>query len=235
MDQGRGQSGDLVKTCPKFSSRNTVRSPYARSFRPARTAPVAPSAEQGYESLKAAQADLGHIHALLGLANADDPEGIALIATMLEEVGDEKAPLPDVEETRRRLKSGQDLASRLTVGDWPDRWLTGKRIRKSGVSRYETDISVHLKPRSAHHRLDRLRVCHLSEMFTAIADGNAEILEQNAQRRSVIDELAIVPWKGRENRARRKAMKAAIDAMPSFPRVTGPATRLHIKATLRAS
>ncbi|MFI6725714.1 hypothetical protein NRF20_08500 [Streptomyces sp. R-74717] len=38
-------------------------------------------------------------------------------------------PLPDVEETRRRLKAGQDLVGSLTVGEWLDRWLAGKRIR----------------------------------------------------------------------------------------------------------
>ncbi|MEU7661915.1 hypothetical protein AB0B60_26020 [Streptomyces lincolnensis] len=42
-----------------------------------------------------------------------------------------------------------------------------------------------------------------------------------------------MPWKGTDNRARRKVMKTAIDAMPPFRRVTGPATRLRIKATLR--
>lgn len=189
----------------------------------------------GYDSLKTAQADLDHVRALLGLTDADDPEGVSLIADMLEEIGDQKAPLPDVEETRRRLKSGQDLTGRLTVGDWLDQWLAGKRIRKSGVSRYETDIRVHLKPRIGHHRLDRLRVNHLTEMFTAIADTNAEILEQNAQRRAAVSELADVPWKGLENRTRRKSMRAAIDAMPPFRRVTGPATRQRVKATLRAA
>jgi integrase len=59
-----------------------------------------------------------------------------------------------------------------------------RRIRKSGLGRYKTDIQFHLKPRIGHHRLDRLRVSHLSDMFTAIADANAEILEQNAQRRA---------------------------------------------------
>ncbi|GLX53813.1 hypothetical protein Shyhy01_67620 [Streptomyces hygroscopicus subsp. hygroscopicus] len=44
-----------------------------------------------------------------------------------------------------------------------------------------------------------------------------------------------MPWKGTDNRARRKAMKTAIDAMPPFRRVTGPATRQRIKATLRAA
>lgn len=102
------------------------------------------------------------------------------------------------------------LVGSLTVAEWLDRWLAGKRIRKSGISRYETDVRVHLKPHIDGRRLDRLRVSQLSEMFTAITDANAEILEQNAQRRAAVEELAAVPWKGLENRARSKARKAAI-------------------------
>lgn len=189
----------------------------------------------GYDTLKAAQADLDHVRALLGLADADDPEGIALISEMLEEVADDKSPLSDIEETRRRLNSGQELIGRLTVADWLDLWLASKRVRKSSVTRYETDMRVHLKPHLGRRRLDRLRVSHLTDMFTAISDGNVEIQEQNAQRRAAVDELATVPWKGAENRARRKAMKAAIDAMPPFRRTTGAATRQRIRATLRAA
>ncbi|TLQ44546.1 tyrosine-type recombinase/integrase [Streptomyces marianii] len=225
----------LGKQCPKLSSRKHGSYSIRQELPPREDGTRRSFSRAGYESLKAAQADLDHIRALLGLADTDDPEGMALIAAMLEEVGDEKSPLPDVEETRRRLKSGQDLIGRLTVGEWLDRWLDGKRIRKSGLSRYETDIRFHLKPRIGHHRLDRLRVSHLSDMFTAISDANAEILEQNAQRRAAVEELATVPWKGVDNRARRKVMKTAIDAMPPFRRVTGPATRLRIKATLRSA
>ncbi|TQE25356.1 site-specific integrase, partial [Streptomyces ipomoeae] len=225
----------LGKKCPKLSSRKHGSYSIRQELPPREDGTRRSFSRAGYDSLKAAQADLDHVRALLGLADTDDPEGMALTAAMLEEVGDEKSPLPDVEETRRRLKAGQDLIGRLTVSEWLDRWLDGKRIRKSGLSRYETDIRVHLKPRIGHHRLDRLRVSHLSEMFTAIADANAEILEQNAQRRVAVEELATVPWKGTDNRARRKVMKTAIDAMPPFRRVTGPATRLRIKATLRAA
>ncbi|AUH42204.1 tyrosine-type recombinase/integrase [Streptomyces sp. CMB-StM0423] len=225
----------LGKKCPKLTNRKHGSYSIRQELPPREDGARRSFSRAGYETLKAAQTDLNHVRALLGLAGADDPEGMDLIAVMLEEVGDEKRPLPDVEETRRRLKSGQDLVGRLTVDEWLDRWLEGKRIRRSGLSRYDTDIRVHLKPRIGHHRLDRLRVSHLSGMFTAIADHNVEILEQNAQRRAAIEELAAVPWKGAENRARRKAMKAAIDAMPPFRRITGPATRQRVKATLRAS
>ncbi|MYV52649.1 site-specific integrase [Streptomyces sp. SID3212] len=225
----------LGKRCSKLSQRKHGSYSIRQELPPREDGTRRSFSRAGYESLKAAQADLDHVRALLGLAEADDSEGTELIATMLEEVADEKGPLPDVEETRRRLKSGQDLIGRLTVGEWLDQWLAGKRIRKSGINRYETDVRLHLRPRIGHHRLDRLRVSHLSDMFTAISDTNAETLEQNAQRRAALDELSAVPWKGLENRARRKAMKEAIDSMPPFRRVTGPATRLHIKATLRAA
>lgn len=76
------------------------------------------------------------------------------------------------------------------MSKWLGRLLAGKRIRKSGLNRYETDVRVHPKPHVGGRRLDRLRVSHLSEMFTAIADANAVILEQNAQWRSVIEKLA---------------------------------------------
>ncbi|MFH0243084.1 tyrosine-type recombinase/integrase [Streptomyces sp. HK10] len=226
---------ELGSSCPRRNSRNHCTYSIRQELPPREDGGRRSFARGGYSSLRAAQADLDHVRALLGLAEADDPEGVQLITEMLSEISRDKLPLPDVEETRRRLKAGQDLVGSLTVGEWLDRWLAGKRIRKSGISRYETDVRVHLKPHIGDRRLDRLRVSHLSEMFTAITDANAEILEQNAQRRAAVEELATVPWKGAENRARRKAMKAAIDAMPPFRRVTGPATRQHIKATLRAA
>ncbi|WP_413101988.1 tyrosine-type recombinase/integrase [Streptomyces sp. Inha503] len=226
---------ELGSSCPKRNSRNHCTYSIRQELPPREDGSRRSFARGGYSSLKAAQADLDHVRALMGLTEADDPQGVQMIAEMLAEVSGEKLPLPDVEETRRRLKAGQGLVGSLTVAEWLDRWLAGKRIRKSGISRYETDVRVHLKPQIGDRRLDRLRVSHLSEMFTAITDANAETLEQNAQRRAAVEELATVPWKGAENRARRKAMKAAIDAMPSFRRVTGPSTRQHIKATLRAA
>ncbi|WP_251070894.1 site-specific integrase [Streptomyces sp. ISL-96] len=226
---------ELGTSCPKRNSRNHCTYSIRQELPSREDGSRRSFARGGYGSLKAAQADLDHVRALLGLAESDDPEGTDLIAEMLAEVSRERSPLPEVEETRRRLNAGQGLIGSLTVAEWLDRWLAGKRIRKSGLNRYETDIRVHLKPHIGGRRLDRLRVSHLSEMFTDIRDANAQILEDNAQRRAAIDEMATVPWKGVENRARRKAMKAAIDKMPPFRRITGPATRQHVKATLRAS
>ncbi|WP_235468662.1 site-specific integrase [Streptomyces platensis] len=223
------------KKCPKLASRRHG-SYSIRQELPARADDTRRSfSRAGYVSLKAAQADLDHVRALLALADADDAEGLAQIAELLEKVADEKGPLPDIEATRRRLSHGLDLTSRVTVGEWLDIWLTGKKGRQSAISRDESNIRVHLKPRIGHLRLDRLRVTHLSEMFEGIAEANVEIAEGNAARRKAVEDLALIPWKGSEPRARRKAMKAAIAEMEPYRRIVGPATRQRVRSTLRAA
>ncbi|WP_414505540.1 tyrosine-type recombinase/integrase [Streptomyces sp. NEAU-L66] len=225
----------LGKNCPKLTSRKHGSYSIRQELPPREDGTRRSFSRAGYASLKAAQADLDHIRALLGLSDADDPEGLAQIAELLEKVADEKAPLPNVEETRRRLSHGLDLTSRLTVGDWLDMWLAGKKGRPSAISRDEGNIRLHLKPRIGHLRLDRLRVSHLSEMFEAIAEANVDITEANATRRRAIEDLAEIPWKGRVHRARRQVLKAAIAEMDPFRRVVTPATRQRIRSTLRAA
>ncbi|MFV0135321.1 tyrosine recombinase XerC [Streptomyces sp. HMX87] len=225
----------LGKSCSKLSSRKHGSYSIRQELPPREDGTRRSFSRAGYESLKEAQADLDHVRALLGLAESDDPEALAQIAQLLETVAAEKAPLPNIESTRRRLTHGLDLISRLTVGEWLDMWLAGKKGRQSAISRDESNIRVHLKPRIGHLRLDRLRVSHLSEMFEAIAEDNVEIAEGNAARRKAFEELARVPWKGREPRARRKAMKAAIADMEPYRRIVGPATRQRVRSTLRAA
>ncbi|MFH8376194.1 tyrosine recombinase XerC [Streptomyces cyaneofuscatus] len=225
----------LGKKCPKLTSRKHGSYSIRQELPPRADGIRRSFSRAGYESIKAAQADLDHIRALLGLADSDDSEGLDQIAGLLEKVADEKAPLPEIEATRRRLSHGLDLTSRLTVGEWLDIWLAGKKGRQSAISRDESNIRVHLQPRIGHVRLDRLRVTHLSEMFEAIAEANVEIAEGNAARRTAVEDLAQIAWKGREPRARRKAMKAAIAEMDPYRRIVGPATRQRVRSTLRAA
>ncbi|MFI1867550.1 tyrosine recombinase XerC [Streptomyces jumonjinensis] len=225
----------LGKNCPKFTSRKHGSYSIRQEPPPREDGTRRSFSRAGYDALKAAQADLDHVRALVGLAESDDPEGLAQIAELLELVADEKSPLPDIEATRRRLAHGLDLTSRLTVGDWLDMWLAGKKGRQSAISRDESNIRVHLKPRIGHLRLDRLRVAHLSELFEAIAEANVEIAEGNAARRKAFEDLAQIPWKGREHRAHRKVMKAAIHGMEPYRRIVGAATRQRVRSTLRAA
>ncbi|SES29066.1 hypothetical protein SAMN05421870_11553 [Streptomyces qinglanensis] len=114
-------------SCPKRSSRNHCTYSVRQELSPREDGSRRSFPRDGYCSLKAAQADLDHVRALLGLADSDDPEGTELIAEMLAEVSRERSPLPKAEETRRRLSSAQDLIGSLTVAERLDRWLAGKR------------------------------------------------------------------------------------------------------------
>ncbi|MGW0465414.1 tyrosine-type recombinase/integrase [Streptomyces sp. NPDC003027] len=110
--------------------------------------------------------------------------------------------IPDYDEMKRRFATGQSLTQHMTVAEWLDAWLAGKKaLRKSGETRYEVDIRSHLKPRIGHIRLDRLTVQHLDEMFAGIAETNADIHDANMQRRAALDELKTVLWKGVETAA----------------------------------
>ncbi|MDT3397724.1 tyrosine-type recombinase/integrase [Streptomyces sp. B1866] len=224
------------KSCPKLAGTRRHGTYSIRQELPARPDGSRRSFNRaGYPTLKEAQADLDHVRALLGLAEADDPEGQESIAALLEKVADEKSPLPDVEETRRRLHTGQDLTVRITVGEWLDTWLAGKKGRPSSISREASIIRVHLKPRLGHLRLDRLRTSHLTEAFEAIAEASVQTAENNAARRAAVAELGTIPWKGRDNRARRKALKEHIAQMAPYGRIVGASTRQRIRSSLRAA
>ncbi|MEV6329602.1 tyrosine-type recombinase/integrase [Streptomyces sp. NPDC051909] len=190
----------------------------------------------GYDTQTDAQTDLDKVRALLNIADNDDTEGRARLGDLLAGVSASGETIPDYEEVKRKFATGQSLTQHMTVAEWLALWLAGKKaLRASGLARYEVDIRCHLNPRIGTIRVDRLTVPHLDAMFEGIAETNVEIIEANAARRAAMAELKKIPWKGGENRARRKAMKEAIDAMPPFRRVTGPSTQQHIRATLRAA
>ncbi|MGV9269938.1 tyrosine-type recombinase/integrase [Kitasatospora sp. NPDC003701] len=185
----------------------------------------------GFSGADAAQKELDHVRALLALAPKDDPETRRVVSDMIMSCIRTKSDLPDVEETSRKVKAGHSLITVITVGEWLDTWLAGrKKLRPTGTARYETDIRVHLKPHVGALRLDRLRVEHLDTMFESINDTNEEIVEQNAQRRQAVNDLKLVV-----GRAARRVARAAIAEMPPFRRVTGLSTQQHIRATLRAA
>ncbi|MGY5129192.1 tyrosine-type recombinase/integrase [Streptomyces nigrescens] len=190
----------------------------------------------GYAKRKDAENDLDKVRSLLTITNKDDTEGRRRLGDLLESVAASKDAIPDYETTKRKFTTGQSLTTHITVGEWLEQWLAGKNaLRKKGKDRYENDIRLHLKPQIGHIRLDRLTVAHLDEMFAGIAEANIEINDANVLRRTALDELQQIPWKGQENRRRRKALKESIAAMPPFRRVTGVSTQHRIKTTVRAA
>ncbi|WP_086809863.1 site-specific integrase [Streptomyces reticuliscabiei] len=235
----RGGDGKaLSKACPQLSSRR--HGVWAvRQELPARGDGTRRSfSRSGYETAKDAQEVLDAVRALLAVADGDDTEGQVRVGDLLELVSkDKKAPLPELDDVRRRYATGQSLTAQTTVGAWLDEWLAGRRGRRTGISRDESNIRVHLKPRIGHLRLDRLRVSHLGEMFDAIADDNETIVTENADRR---EQMARCKW-GKvgvppaTERPRLAAEKAKLAEMPPFRHVVGPATRQRIRSTLRAA
>ncbi|MFG2756770.1 tyrosine-type recombinase/integrase [Streptomyces wuyuanensis] len=191
----------------------------------------------GYATKNEAQSDLDKLRALLTIPGDDDPDGRLRIGDLLESVAAKKEAIPDFEETSRRFRTGQSLTARLTVGEWLDQWLAGKRRRNSTIDGYESHIRVHLKPHIGNHRLDRLNVGHLVEMFGAIEEHNEEILVENANRRA--QAARCKPTKpGRPlpaERARIAEERAKLAEMNPFRKITGASTRQRIRATLRAA
>lgn len=55
-------------------------------------------------------------------------------------------PLPDLDETRRKLRSGHSLTAKITVGEWLDEWISGRKVRTNTFEQYKRDIRLHLKP-----------------------------------------------------------------------------------------
>ncbi|MEU6001621.1 site-specific integrase [Streptomyces sp. NPDC047197] len=227
----------LGKKCPKLSGRKHGSYSIRQELPPREDGTRRSFSRAGYESLKAAQTDLDHIRALITLAEADDPDSVARLTAMLEEVADEKAPLPDTEETRRRLRAGLPLRGATTVGEWLGTWIAAKKRRKTTLNGYASHIRVHLKPRIGHLRLDRLHVGHLVEMFDAIADENENIAAENQDRREQIARTK--PSRpGRPVAAERERLaveRAKLAEMKPFRKLNGPSTWQAIRRTLRAA
>lgn len=71
-------------------------------------------------------------------------------------------------------------SSRLTVGEWLDRWLRHKapNLRRKSLQGYELNIRLHLKPHLGAVRLEKLTPLHVQALYD-------ELLAQGLSRRSV--------------------------------------------------
>lgn len=224
----------LGQACPKLASRRHGTWGWRQELPSASDGTRQTLRKSGYESKTDAVADLDKVRALLAIPDPEDDEGRAAVADLLRSTVANGEPLPDHDETRRRFRSGQRLATDLLLGDYLDDWLASKKIKRSGKARYETDVRVHLKPHLGHLRLSRLRISHIAEMFAAIDEQNDEITASNAARREADQRRREAAANGAK-RSVQRSLAAELRDMPPFRRVTGKATQLRIKATLRAA
>lgn len=90
--------------------------------------------------------------------------------------------LPAKADVERRLGAGAPLERSITVAEWLDGWLAGKRkIRRSTLRCYEAHVRLYFKPHLGQIPLDKLRVTHLRAMFDAIDAANAELADLQAR------------------------------------------------------
>ena len=169
----------------------------------------------GYASKSEAKAAAEAVGKLLEAAGADDATR-SKIGDMITAVK-RGVPLPALDDVRRRLGLGLDPSNPgVTVAEWLDGWLAGKRRTKrpSAVRSYEMHCRVWLKPHLGHIPLERLNPGHIEDLFATIDRFNSELERQ---------------------RGEGKALIVIEGDVRSQPRVRGPSTQRRIFATLRAA
>ncbi|WP_285497858.1 site-specific integrase, partial [Actinomadura sp. NBRC 104425] len=171
----------------------------------------APLRRGGFASQDAAEAELNQAKELLAVAGDDEAARIRIADLIVATVRATKT-LPAPEEVRRKIRTGQDLARSVTVGEYLESWLAGRRNLREGTRRsYANHIKLYLIPHLGHIRLDRLCVRDVERVFDAIDELNETI----TRARESGDPTLRAKVKGR--------------------RVVGPATKQRIRATLRAA
>lgn len=190
----------------------------------------------GYDSVGKAQGDLSRLQAILDLPG-DDPAEQQRVGDLLADIARRRADIPQADEVKRRLGVGVPLDGAMTVAEWLDRWMAGKKTRATTNAGYRSHIRIHLKPHIGHYRLDRLNVGHVQSMFDAIADQADVVRAENDARR---EQEQRSKWHrpGRppaKERERLAAERERLAGMKPYRKVTGPATRHAIRRTLRTA
>ncbi len=214
----RTSEGRLLRTkCPKLRRRGGSWSPTHGSWYYQFELPPRPDGTRrspirrgGFTSQDAAETQITRLRELLAIST--DPEDRSRIADLITTTLKKDKRLPIPEEVRRKIQTGQDLEVAITVGQWLQTWLAGRKGLRNGTLRsYRTHITTHLDPVIGHIRLDRLRVTDVQAVFDAIDERNETIA-----------------------RARRSG-DPGLRAQVKGARVVGPATMHRIRATLRAA
>lgn len=166
----------------------------------------------GFASQGDAQGEMDIARELLAIAPAGDDDARIRIADAICAAVRDTRRLPDPVRVRRATRLGEDLNQKITVGQWLDQWLDGKKkLRPGTVRSYEAHIRLYYKPHLGRIWIDRLRVADVASVFEAIDELNDAV----EHARSTGDPGVRTKVKGR--------------------RIVGPATRQRIRATLRSA
>jgi integrase len=237
----RAPDGKLLGTrCPLLTRRSHGRHVIRQELPPDGDGKRRTFRRTGYDDLKEANKDLARLQAILELGG-DDENDQRRVGDLLAGVMRDRVKIPEAVEVQRKLGVGVELDGKMTVGQWLDVWMASKKTRDTTNRAYQSHIRLHLKPALGHLRLDRLSVGHVQDMFDVIGTENGIIAEQNAARREQ-EALCKRPKPGAPKAADRARLRAEVDAaravladMPPYRRITGPAMKQRIRATLRAA
>jgi integrase len=170
-----------------------------------------PLRRSGFATQDEAAAEMNTARELLTIARDDDATATAIADVIVQTIKDTRR-LPDADVLRRKVRTGQDLSTQLTVGQWLEQWLRGKqRLRPGTTASYAAHIRLYLTPTIGHHRIDKLQTAHVAAVFEAIDELNETILAARASG----DPVLRAKVKGR--------------------RLVSAATKQRIRATLRAA
>lgn len=213
-DQGGRRLGN---SCPKLRRKNGAwRSDhgtwaYRVDLPPAADGRRQEARRSGLPSHDAANAEIRRIQDLLAIPGSDR-KGVDRIRTLILDAIKAGDPLPDPAVVKERYRRRADLNPQITVADWLNTWLAGRRtIRRSTREGYDATIRLHLAPAIGDIRLDQLTVGHLDDMFDQIDVRNETIRRIRAGKDPELWEM----FKGRK--------------------VTSDAYKQRIRATLRAA
>ncbi|UWZ37045.1 site-specific integrase [Dactylosporangium roseum] len=167
----------------------------------------------GFATKADADTELDRIRTLLALA--DEPSDATRVGDLIAGAISRREPLPDQATVRRLLHSDGEHDD-VTVGEWLDAWLAGRRsLRETTRRNYADNIRKYLKPHLGHIKLVRLTGKHVAAMFDAINAHNEAFQAYLAD-----PDLNL----GQRFDGDRRTMKPA-----------GPAAQRRIQAALRAA
>ncbi|TFE31044.1 site-specific integrase [Frankia sp. B2] len=166
----------------------------------------------GFATSDAADQEANLIEHLLAVPDPGDTVGMQAVVALIVAAIRDRTPLPDPEQIAGRYRRKTDLDPVLTVGQWLDQWLAGRRnISRSTHDGYEINIRLHLKPYIGDVPLHVLTVGHLEDLFDRIDARNDTIRRIRASGTA----------------AEKAAFKGA--------RLMGDANKQRVRATLRAA
>jgi integrase len=145
----------------------------------------------GLSNEREARSAVARVQELLAIPDADDVRGLWNVADLILKSTRNGGALPDPEVVRDRYRHRLSLEVGLTVADWLDRWLDGrKRLRLSTRTGYACHIRLYLKPYLGHLPLDRLHPEDIYVMFEEI-DLYNEVIRSARSNGSPAERAAI--------------------------------------------